>query len=177
MHMPWENPEGLWTANRESIEKAKEQLKKGRSNAHKGEALILLPNQVLNYMDHYAFPNCEVQSGFRFRKGTAKMTVVTLLTVIIELSTWYDQLNSPNKVILKECIDACQNAWKILGLVEKKDPETALVNGVANRLFFWLTKRQPRWLGLPLPFNKFRTGDVEAVRASLQELVNTGKQM
>eukprot|EP01018_Ginkgo_biloba_P018505 Gb_35007 [translate_table: standard] len=111
IHMPGENPAGLWIANHKSIEKMKNRVK---------------------YMDPKAFaPKLQVERQFNVSKRSWKMTAVSLITVIIELSAFTE-----NGSAVTDAMEACSQAWQIMDFVEKSDPEAALINEAADKVFY-----------------------------------------
>jgi hypothetical protein len=113
-------------------------------------------------------------------KTSAKMTAVSLLTIIIELSAFYQEYGGspagPATDTVEHCIEACCEAWGVMGFVENSDPEAALVSKQADRLFHSL-KKWRKWLGLTLPVNNFEARTLEAAKEALQGLSDIGKQM
>jgi hypothetical protein len=67
-----------------------------------------------------------------WRRVSSKMMVVSLLTIVIELSPFYqgsgESFVGPPIDTVNDYIQACCEAWKIIELVENLDPKAVLVN-------------------------------------------------
>lgn len=183
MYMLGENPAGLWIANLKSIELLKLRLTEAESHGKNCKALIsLLEKTTRQGSVPFAIcqRNLQVEKDFNMGKSSAKMTVVSLVTIIIQLSAFYQEYGKsiacPAIDTVEHCIAACCEAWGIMDLVENSDPEVAMVSKQADRLFHNL-KKSHKWLGLPLPISKFEAKTVEAAKEALQELIDIGKQM
>lgn len=183
MHMSEENPAGVWIANRKSIHEMKAQLKKGENDGKNCKALISLlektTTQSLSSTDLFAISSKRRLGDFNLGKSSSKLMVVSLLTIVIELSPFY-QCSSGSLVghttdIVNDCIEACRQAWKIMELVENSDPEVILVSKQADRLLHSLIESR-MWLGLALPINNFEARTAEAAKRALEGLANKGKQ-
>lgn len=184
MYMPGENPAGLWIANLNSIEYLmKVRLTEAESRGKNCKALISLLEKTTR-QGSVPFVICQrkiqIEKDFNMGKSSAKMTVVSLLTIIIQLSAFYQEygkpLAGPAIDTVEHCITACCEAWGIMDFVENSDPKVALVSKQADRLFHNL-KKSHKWLGLPLPINNFEAKTIEAAKEALQGLIDIGKQM
>jgi len=119
---------------------------------------------------------------FDVEKISSKMMVVSLLTIVIKLSPFYqgsgESFVSPPMDTMNDYIQACCEAWKIIELVENSDPKAVLVNKQANKLFQGL-KESLRWLGLALPVNKYQARTeltIQMTKRSLQVLTEKGEK-
>lgn len=182
MQMPGENPAGVWIANRKPIQKMKARLKEGESEGKNCKALISFLEkkitQDLRFADPFgiSFRKLPVESDFNVGKSSAKMTAVSLVAIIFELSGFYEAYDG--SCATDDCIKACWEAWEIMEFVENSDTEAAFVNKQADRLFHRL-KESRRWLGIALPINSYNSEDrsVEAVKRALQCLAEKAEQM
>eukprot|EP01018_Ginkgo_biloba_P019875 Gb_08420 [translate_table: standard] len=190
MYMPDENPAGVWIANRKSIHKIRQRLKKGEAEGKQYSELIGLLTQKtspgfgagLRRMDptFLSAKKLLVERDFNVGKRSTKMIAVSLITVMIELSAFYEDQNPsfdiPPPDPVKDAIEACSQAWKIMDLVENSDPETVLVNKAADRLFHNL-KESRRWLGLDIPINKSDERTGEAAKLAIEILAEKGREI
>eukprot|EP01018_Ginkgo_biloba_P020561 Gb_16495 [translate_table: standard] len=156
IHMPRENPVGLWIVNHKSIEKMKNRIKKG-----------------VKYMDPMAFaPELQVERQLiDVTKRSWKMTAVSLITVIIELSA-FTKNGSP----MTDAMEACSQAWEIRDFVEKSDLDVALVNEATNKIFYHLHKTW-QWLHYHLPLTNSTDKSSEATKEAIHNLVEKGKEI
>lgn len=183
MHMPEENPAGVWIANRKSIKDMKARLRKGENDGKTCKALISLLEKTGTWKFSFAEPFTESvrrkEGNFNLEKSSSKMMVVSLLTIVIELSAFYEgsggSFAGPSTHTVNDCIQACCEAWKIIDLVENSNTEAVLVNKQADKLFRGL-KESRKWLGLDLPINNFQARTVEAAKSALQGLADKGKE-
>lgn len=195
VHMLGENPAGIWVANQKSITALRNRLGKGRDSARSCEALISLLQKR----------SMEVEEDFNLPKSSAKMTAVSLLTIIMGLSAFYpangsshdvdtstntstitvDQATGSSHVgtsintstiTVEECTKACNEAWKIMELVESMDQEAALVNKEADKVFHSL-KQSRKWLGIALPINSPQDTSLGAIIRTLRTLAERGEEM
>eukprot|EP01018_Ginkgo_biloba_P020536 Gb_33570 [translate_table: standard] len=180
IHMPGENPASLWIANHKSIEKMKNRIKKGEEEGKSHDALIkLLGDRIsqgfggVKYMDPMAFaPELQVDRQLiNVTKRSWKMTAVSLITVIIELSSFTD-----NGSAVTDAMEACSQAWKIMDFVEKSDPEAALVNEAADKVFYRLHKTR-KWLHYHLPLTNSTDKTSEAAKEAIHNLAEKGKNI
>jgi hypothetical protein len=184
MYMPGENPAGVWIANLKSFQEMKARMTEGESQGKNCKVLISLLEKkpMQRSTDPFAISQRKLQfeKDFNMGKSSAKMTAVSLLTIIIELSAFYQEYGGspagPATDTVEHCIEACCEAWGVMGFVENSDPEAALVSKQADRLFHSL-KKWRKWLGLTLPVNNFEARTVEAAKEALQGLSDIGKQM
>lgn len=184
MYMPGENPAGVWIANLKSIQEMKARMTEGESHGKNCKALIsLLEKKTMQRSTElFAFlqRKSQFEKDFNTGKSSSKMTAVSLLTIIIELSAFYQEYGGypagPAADTVEHCIEACCEAWGIMELVENSDPEAALVNKQADRLFHSL-KKWRKWLGVPLPVNKFEARTLEAAKEAIEGLGDRGKKM
>lgn len=183
MYMPGENPAGVWIANLKSIQETKERMTEGEFHGKNCKALISLLDKkpMQRSTDPFAISQrkLRIEKDFNMGNSSAKMTAVSLLTFIIELSAFYQAYGrfsaGPATDTVEHCIEACCEAWGIMELVENSDPEAALVNKQADRLFYSL-KKWRKWLGVPLPVNNSKARTFEAAKEALQLLTDIGKQ-
>eukprot|EP01018_Ginkgo_biloba_P020537 Gb_33571 [translate_table: standard] len=142
--MPRENPTNLWIANHKSIEKMKNRIKKGEEEGKIHNALTkLLRDRIsqgfggVKYMDPMAFsPELQVERQLiNMTKWSWKMAIVSLITIIIELSTF-----TKNRYVMIDAIEACSQEWKIMDFVENSNLEAVLVNEAADKVFYYLLK-------------------------------------
>lgn len=179
MNMPEENPAGVWIANRKSIKDMKARLRKGEIDGKNCKALISLLEKTGTRKFSFAEPFTRKEGNFNLEKSSSKMMVVSLVTIVIELSAFYEgsggSFAGPSTDTVNDCIQACCEAWKIIDLVENSNTEAVLVNKQADKLFRGL-KESRKWLGLDLPINNFQARTVEAAKSALQGLADKGKQ-
>lgn len=179
MHMPEENPAGVWIANRKSIHEMKSQLKKVEYDGKNCKALISLLEKATreNLSSTDSFANL---GDFSVGKSSSKMMVASLLTIIIELSAFYQDSGGssagPPTDTVNDSIEACCQAWQIMELLEKSESETVAVNKQADKIFHIL-KESRSWMGLALPINNFQPRTVEAAKSAVQGLADKVKQM
>lgn len=188
MHMLGENVAAVWMANKESINKMAAELQKGESHGTECKILIsLLKGRTMEGFgtaDLSAISSrrtLQVEQDFHFQKGSVKMTVVSLLTVMIELSTLYvNNGGSSNPVAthtLLECINASRGAWDIMEFVEISDPKGSGLSKHADKLFRSLEKPFPTWLGQVFPVSKPEDLTVLSARRAIQRLADKGREM
>lgn len=157
MHMLGENHGAVWIANKNSINEMKAQVGKGESHAKKCQKLIeFLGGGTMGGMgsvDPFATSSgrrLQIERDLGIDKGSVKMRVVSLLTIVIELSTLYENGSSGT---MQACIESCSQAWEIVEFIEILDQSALLVSKHASMLFQNLKKRPPRWLDLTFPIN------------------------
>lgn len=177
MHMLGENHGAVWIANKNSINEMKAQLGKGESRARDCRELInLLRGGTMEGMgsaDPFATSSrrrLQIERAFGIDKGSVKMRVVSLLTIVIELSTLYENGSSDT---MQACIKGCSQAWEIVEFIEILDQRALLVSKHANMLFRNLKKSSPRWLDLTFPIN---SPSVSSGREALEGLKDKGRQ-
>lgn len=183
MHMPEENPAGVWIANRKSVKDMKARLRKGENDGKNCKALISLLEKTGTRKFSFEEPFTECvrrrEGNFNLEKSSSKMMVVSLLTIVIELSAFYEgsggSFAGPSTDTVDACMQACCEAWKIIDLVENSNTEAVLVNKQADKLFRGL-KESRKWLGLDLPINNLQARTVEAAKSALQGLADKGKE-
>eukprot|EP01018_Ginkgo_biloba_P018502 Gb_23699 [translate_table: standard] len=179
IHMPGENPASLWIANHKSIEKMKYRIEKGEEEGKSHDALIkMLGDRIsqgfggVKYMHPMAFaPKLQVEGQFNVSKRSWKMTAVSLITVIIELSAFTE-----NGSAVTDAMEACSQAWKIMDFVEKSDPEAALVNEAADKVFYRLHKTR-KWLHYHLPFTNSPDKSSGAAKEAIHNLAEKAKEI
>lgn len=171
MHMLGENHGAVWIANKNSINEMKAQLGKGESHARNCPELInLLRGGTIEGMgsaDPFATSS---RRRLQIDKGSVKMRVVSLLTIVIELSTLYENGSSDT---MQACIKGCSQAWEIMEFIEILDRRASLVSKHANMLFQNLKKSSPRWLDLTFPINR---SNVLTVKQALDGLKDKARQ-
>lgn len=177
MHMLGENHGAVWIANKNSINEMKAQVGKGESHAKNCQELIkLLRGGTMEGMgsaDPYATSSrrrLQIERDFGIDTGSVKMRVVSLLTIVIELSTLYENGSSDT---MQACIEGCSQAWEIVEFIEILDQRALLVSKHANMLFQNLKKSSPRWLDLTFPINN---PNVLTGRRALEGLKDKGWQ-
>lgn len=189
MHMLGENVAAVWMANKESINKMAAELQKGESHGKESKILISLLKgrtmEAFGTADLSAISSrrtLQVEQDFHFQKGSVKMTVVSLLTIMMELST-LSKINggSSNRVLTDTCIDTCINAsrgaWGIMGFVEISDPNGSVLSKHTDRLFRSLEKPSRTWLGQVFPISKPEDITVLSAKRAIQRLSDKGREM
>jgi len=179
MHLPEENPAGVWISNRKSIQEMKAWFKKGECDGKNCKALVSLLGKTatrnLSSTDPFTVYFRRELGDLNVGKSSSKMMVVSLLTIVIELSAFYGFFDGPPTDTVNDCIQACCESWEFIEILENSNPEAVSVNKQADKLFLSL-KESRRWLGLPLPINNFQAKTVEAAKKSLHALGDKGKQ-
>lgn len=183
MYMRGENPAGVWIANQKMVEKMKARISQGESDGKDCKALISLLEKTTmqRSTDPHRFSQrkLQIQKDFNREKSSAKITAVSLVSIIIELSAFYQQCDGVSVgyagETVEECIKGCSEAWEIMSLFENEDPEAAVVNKQADQIFQSL-KKWHKWLDRPLPINKFEVRTIENAKEALQGLADLGKE-
>lgn len=183
MYMRGENPAGVWIANQKMVQKMVQRMGEGESHGKKCKALISLLEKTTMQRSTDPLGSCErklqIQKDFNRETSSAKITAVSLVSIIIELSAFYQQYDGfsdgyPRETV-EECIKGCSEAWEIMSLFENEDPEAAVVNKQADQIFQSL-KKWHKWLDRPLPINKFEVGTIKNAKEALQGLADLGKE-
>jgi len=181
MYMRGENPAGVWIANQKMVQKMKARLREGESHGKNCKALISLLEKTTMQRSTDPLGFCQrklqIQKDFNREKSSAKITAVSLVTIIVELSAFYQKYDGSSVgYVIEQCIKGCSEAWEIMSLVENVDPEAAVVNKQADQIFQSL-KKWHKWLDIPLPINKFQVRTIENAKEALQGLADLGKEM
>ncbi|XP_057854442.1 uncharacterized protein LOC131064352 [Cryptomeria japonica] len=188
--MQGENPAGAWIANRKSIQEIKEQMKKGEEEGKNCSELISLLKT--NSSPDFCAERCvrlqiglltrvelgrelDVERELNVHKCSRKMTVVSIIAVIIELSSFIqDQVDADNMV--DSIMEACSQAWNIMDIIEISDNEAVELSNTANILFQNLHKTH-KWLDYNLPTSRTMERAPATVKEAMESLFEKGKQI
>ncbi|XP_057827740.2 uncharacterized protein LOC131039104 [Cryptomeria japonica] len=184
VNMQGENSAGLWVANRKSISQVKKQMEKGEEEGKqcgdlislireksspdlRGEKCVKPQNDPLNRL--------QVERELDVRKFSWKMSAISIIAVIIELSAFtHDEAEA--KIMLKRGIEACSQAWNIMEVVENNAIETVELSIEADEIFERLQKKH-KWLEYSLPLSRPVDKSPAAAKAAIQNLVEKGKEI
>lgn len=180
MYMEGENPAGVWIANQKMVQKMKARMTEGDSHGKNCEALISLLKKTTKQRSTDRLGSCQrelqIQKDFNREKSSAKITAVSLVTIIIELSAFYQECDrSSVGSVIEQCIKGFSEAWEIMSLVENVDPKAAVVNKQADQIFQGL-KKWHKWLDIPLPINKLQVRTIENAKEALQGLADLAEK-
>ncbi|GLJ41091.1 hypothetical protein SUGI_0851130 [Cryptomeria japonica] len=110
-----------------------------------------------------------------------KMTAVSLLSIIVQLSPIYadldkDQCSTSHSFppgVVKDCLKAYSEAWEIIDFVEEADTEDDEITSEAADMYFQDLLMKVDKAGFPA--RSFRHATPECVRAALEELKKESK--
>lgn len=112
----------------------------------------------------------EVDSEFDICQSSCKMRAVSVISVIVELCPFSQDVKKAIGVI-----EACSQAWRIMDLVENSDTEAFLVSKVADKLFQGLQIRG-KLLHDHLGMSTSVDNSSEAARIAVGNLVEKAKK-